>query len=1161
MLTIKEILGNQYSDFMKYCTESEKKYPVDIFPSDYVAFRVQYGVSRDYINEIKNKLNNGGDSEDNKVSSVDEVHEIVIVKQTKNLQDVVSEEDLEIATANLTETDIEEVNEDYGGDVDLTDISSAEDDANYDIVKKENNKIIPYDLHTPLYILFGVDNPEKYSNIIIAALDLKPSIEHIIKEEYREYVIDVLRCSIAQLFDFNNVPKTLIQKALKQIQSFLSIEIDSVEMKLRQPSVPFYKLFAIEDIERFKEVSVSTIIFGTRFTNALKEHNIKTLFSLLQLTVGDLQKWDRLGLTSIKDAIVQLEKYIKNPKSKFVRVNSELNENKKTIEKVFLTIENEINGDGRAEKDLDEKEMLLYSKVKDAIDICGKELYSQIINNPEYGKILSEGLREYSAPILDFLERKERIYRDYCSIPIELRNKPAKLFYKVYRLRSHYKISDLDNSDELMTFSELAEKMRKNEIECDYKALECFFQWLKNIDVNNTVKEIFSRNALTGEYKVDESLKDKYWVVLEMRAEGETLENIGSLTDSTRERVRQIEKKYTKQFAGYYQNNEYDLLALIHALRGGDNVLSKNEVQAIVGEKFTNLLWLVLSKGLLDCDLYRYSKDYNSVLFVREDQNKAENLIGILNDLPEMFFDNELEKLVDDLSQKHGVSKELIVVDIQRQYKKYGTLYSQTLPTVAFMCRYVLKMKFPSGFKTGDAIEAKRFQTYLIDIFGEKKGRITTRAIDAKIGTVGVLCDRGKYLHPDYLHVEKWIIDEINAYIETNEKTVVTYSEIFNELRSVLSGSQITNRFMLQGALKFYGCKYKLTKDYITKTQGRSLTDEFEEFAKEYGEFHKTDFFAAFPSLTDANLAMLVGRCHNVFSIDNGYYMHSSVLKLMDKDYVDIKKYLDNVCSEGPINSRYLFEEFSFRFIDFMSRNEISNHTKLFGILTYMFEKEFSFSRPYISKEENESLTNRDVVLKYLEGINSITIEDVVSMCQEKGIRYMSSGYLIRQLSPDFIRINETMLMRYDLTGINDDVILEIVSYVSSRIETNNYCSVSTIKDFLWFPTINIEWNSYVIESIMTLSGDMIKRINMPTTNMANLTSIYVGEEFVECDYVTFVLKILDDAFEKGFFSSKTEMKEYLLERGLINNNNLPNFLESADYYYTDESGVLRRRN
>lgn len=47
---------------------------------------------------------------------------------------------------------------------------------------------------------------------------------------------------------------------------------------------------------------------------------------------------------------------------------------------------------------------------------------------------------------------------------------------------------------------------------------------------------------MASTYKVDESLKDKYLLVLEMRAEGETLENIGSLIDATRERVRQIEK-------------------------------------------------------------------------------------------------------------------------------------------------------------------------------------------------------------------------------------------------------------------------------------------------------------------------------------------------------------------------------------------------------------------------------------------------------------------------------------------------------------------------------------------------------------------------------------------------------------------------------------------
>ena len=671
---------------------------------------------------------------------------------------------------------------------------------------------------------------------------------------------------------------------------------------------------------------------------------------------------------------------------------------------------------------------------------------------------------------------------------------------------------------------------------------------------------IFSRNALTGINKVDEGLKDKYSLVLEMRAEGETLENIGSLTNLTRERIRQIEKKYIKQFAVYYQNNEYDLLAVIHALRGGDNVLSKSEVQTIIGEKYTNLLWLVLSKELLDCNLYRYSKEYNAVLFIEDNQNNVESLKRVLKELPEMFFEDEFEKLVDDLSQKYSVCKELIIFDIQRQYTKYGTIYSQSSPTVAFMCRYILKMRFPNGFKIGDVTEAKRFQTYLIEIFGEQKGKMTVRALDAKIGVIGVLCDRGKYLHPDYLHVDKWIIDEINAYIEANEKTVVTYSEIFDELSTVLNGSQITNRFILQGALKFYGCKYKLTKDYITKEQGRSLTDEFEDFAKERGEFHKSDFFVAFPSMTDANLGMLIGRCPNVFSIDNGYYMHSSVLHLIDKDYDEIRKYLDNVCLDGPANSRYLFEEFSYKFIDFMTRNEITNHTKLFGILYYMFGKEFIFSRPYISKEENTSLTNRDVILRYLEGFDTITIEAAIAMCQERGIRYMSSGYLIRQVSPNFIRINETTLMRYELTGVNDDVILEVATYVANRIETNKYCSVATIKDFLWFPTISIEWTSHLVESIMFLSGDMIRRIGIPTSNLSNLTSIYVSEEYIEDDYATFILKILDGAFEKGFFTTKVELREFLSEKGLINNNSLPNFLEGTEYYYTDEEGILRRR-
>ena len=1159
MKTIKEILGDQYPDFMEYCTASEKRYPSDFSPSDYVAFRVQYRVSREYVNEIKEKINSG------EVCKADAIVFDVpkTVESVETIDDVLSvDEQYEVSVIkkNAIGDDIEDIDEDESIQDKSVKNVCVDNVDNEKIIYKENNKTIPYDIHVPLYVALEIINPERYSNIAIEAMGLKPRIERILKEGRRASILDVLQSSIAQLFDFNNIARTAIANIIEQIKRFLSYDLNSLEIKLRQVTIPLFKLFNVEDIEQYKDVSVKSVDFGRRFTNALNDRGVDTMFSLLQFSIDDLQKWEHLGSTTIRDAVRQLDDYFRDSSRRIIKIKNKSLETQKLREKIVTIIDAEINGEPVPFGDLDENELDLYSKIKKGIDICGEEFYIEIRKNPDYAKVLGEGLREYYIPILEVLDKKNKLFQDYCLIPLEFKNKSAKLLYKVYELRTRRKIAFLDRFDEQITISELVNKVRNDEIiEC-YQPLGYFLQWIKNIDVNNTVQEIFSRYALTGTYKVDESLKDKYWLVLEMRAEGETLENIGSLTDSTRERVRQIEKKYTKQFAVYYQNNKYDLLAVIHALRGGDNVLSKSEVQAIIGEKYTNLLWLVLSKELLDCDLYRYSKEYDAVLFIEDNQNNAENLRRVLKELPEMFFAEELEELIDDLSQKFGVSKELIIVDIQRQYTKYGTLHSQSSPTVAFMCRYILKTRFPNGFKTGDAAEAKRFQTYLIEIFGEKKGKMTARALDAKIGEVGVLCDRGKYLHPDYLHVEKWIIDEINAFIESNEKTVVTYSEVFDELRAVLCGSQITNRFILQGALKFYGCKYKLTRDYITKEKGRSLTDEFEDFAKERGEFHKADFFVAFPSMTNANLGMLIGRCPNVFSIDNGCYMHASVLHLIDKDYDEIRKYLDNVCLDGPANSRYLFEEFSYKFIDFMTRNEITNHTKLFGILYYMFGKEFIFSRPYISKEENTSLTNRDVILRYLEGFDTITIEDAIAMCQERGIRCMSSGYLIRQISPIFIRINESTLMRYELTGINDDVILEVAAYVANRVETNKYCSVATIRDFLWFPTINIEWNSYLVESIMFLSGDMIGRIGIPTSNLSNLTSIYVSEEFIGDDYVTFVLKILDRAFEKGFFTTKVELREFLSEKGLINNNSLPNFLEGTEYYFMDEEGILRRR-
>lgn len=1138
-----EILKNEYLDFQEFCSRAEKVSPPDLSNADFIAFRTQYGVDRCYIAAIREKISNAT----NESPCSKEQTEPLTKTEVADIVAPSHDPDNKITPGAISST--------------INVAEHLEDDSINDSLCETYGEI-PYDIYKPLYVVLGIDTPKQFSHVAIEAMGLSLKIERCLKECRRRTVYDVLLCSVSQLFEINRVNTLIVSRSIDRIKEFVFGDPESIAVAamFKQQEVPFYKLFEVEDLDDYKEVAVSRICFGTRFSNALNNKGILSVYELLQYSINDIKTWGHLGISTIGNAVKQLIAFFKNTKQELRKSPAQLNVSRKTIVRVASFIDSELNDDCDTIADWNEEEQTLYSQVKQAIDVCGKDFYLQIKENPEYAMTLINLFRSFYQPILDSCAKKETLMQLYHSIPRDLKEKGAKLLYNAFSLRYDTQINLLSQIGLQTTLSTLFKDVSIDEAIEEYQVMERYLQWVKGIELLSIVKNLFSQELLEIRYKDGAELKDKYWVVLEMRAEGETLENIGVLIGTTRERVRQVEQKFTKFFASNYLNNDYDLLAVIHALRGGDDVLTKEEVAALIGEKNTNLLWLVLSKELLDCKTYRYSKEYNAVLFINDDKNNEENLQIAFSELPEIVLCEKLDDIVEELSNNYRVSKELISSRFKKEYKQYGTVYSRTSLTVVFMCDYILKTKYPYGFKIGDEVESKRFQSYLIETFGDKKGVMTRRALDSKVSEIGILCDRGKYLHPDYFNVDATIITAINTFIEKNDKTVVTYSEVFDALQSTLNGSQITNRFALQGALKYYGCKYTLKKDFITKEKDKNLTDEFETFAKDRGEFSKKEFFAAFPSMTDANLAMLTSRCHNVFSIDNGYYMHSSMLNIIDSDYDKIHKYLNAACRDCPVSSRYLYDEFSYRFGDFVSRNEITNHTKLFGILYYMFGDEFIFSRPYISKEDASSLTNKDVILRYLEGFDTITIEDAVALCQERGIRIMSSGYLIRQVCPNFIRVSETTLMRYDLTGVNDDVILEVADYVAKHVETDKYCSVATIKDFLWFPTISIDWTPYLVESVMCLSGDMVGRISIPTSNLSNLTSIYVSEEYVEDDYVTFILKILDEAFEKGFFTTKGELREFLYEKGLINNDILPAFLEGTEYYYMDEEGILRRR-
>lgn len=474
------------------------------------------------------------------------------------------------------------------------------------------------------------------------------------------------------------------------------------------------------------------------------------------------------------------------------------------------------------------------------------------------------------------------------------------------------------------------------------------------------------------------------------------------------------------------------------------------------------------------------------------------------------------------------------------------------------MCSYVLRERFRTGFKIADEFEGNRFRGFLAEFFGERAKSITNRALDAKVGEIGCLCDRGKYVHPDFLNVEQSLIDAINNYVEQSTRNALSFGEVYEALKHLFVGTQISNRYALQGALKKYGCKYQTTRDLIRKKDSVSIASELENFVMERGRVHISEILGEFLSLTDLGLAQIVARCPGVLYEENGYYFHDTTLDILPEDYKSIRPFITEICETVPIHSKVLFDECSGRFAEFMLRNEIDTANKLFSILAYMFGDELSFSRPYVARESANVASVRKILLQLLDDYDTLSVDEVLDICNDNNITYNSVTSHIQWLAPEWLKTDAETIVKREYTGVTDEVIEEVVSKIAEMLEASGYVIASSVDDFIWFPEIEIDWSAHLVECIMKAKKKE-RCIPYPFNRHGKPSTVYVGERYKDCNYESFVVSILTDELRRGIFSTKEDMREWLVERDLIDTG-LPKFLREEKYFYCDDRGVLRVR-
>ena len=648
--------------------------------------------------------------------------------------------------------------------------------------------------------------------------------------------------------------------------------------------------------------------------------------------------------------------------------------------------------------------------------------------------------------------------------------------------------------------------------------------------------------------------------IVRRRAEGATLEQVGKEFGVTRERIRQIESKAARKFRNPISGLK-KIFYFIHALKDGDMLLTLNDAKNFLDTSDAEMIWFFVVKALKDEEnlgikRFNYDKESDTEIFNYDKESNAfvfhHGIViyeqSLIKNLPDIMEEKLFEESIINLACEKNYPIELLKLKLSKIYRHSGKFFHRNRLTPKFKCDYILKERFPNGYKISDEISYQRFVRYLQEIFDEKTPT-NQRALGALIGTIGVLCDRGKYIHPDFVHISPEIMERVKNFIDDSDRTAIFYKEIFESLKNIFADTQITNHFFLQGVIKFYKKSYKLPytlcKDYLTKVSGVDMASEFYNFIAKHPEFSVQEIKEHFVSLTDASINFFLQRHPVVIRIGNGTFINTLCLALSEEDFEPIKNFLCQNCST-PINSRVLFDLFFERFADFMTRNEINDHNKLFGVLQYMFRDEFNFSRPYISIADIKDINNKKVLLQLLESTEEIEIEDLIGICEENGIHYVSRNYLIDSLHPDFVRVDEFTLMRPESIGVTDGIISMVVESIQSAIERNGgWQAVQTFEDYEWLPQLETSWNSFLLESVVSLADDAPYRLKIPSTSTNFSSTVFLSEDFAEDDFQSFIKKILSAEHEKEPFRSEKEIFDWLKKQGLCNKK-LPKFLEGG---------------
>ncbi|MBQ8160764.1 MAG: hypothetical protein IJ083_08415 [Clostridia bacterium] len=440
--------------------------------------------------------------------------------------------------------------------------------------------------------------------------------------------------------------------------------------------------------------------------------------------------------------------------------------------------------------------------------------------------------------------------------------------------------------------------------------------------------------------------REEYRYVVKERMKGKTLEAIGQVVESTREWVRQLEKRAV-DFA-VEKAKEMRTFHKLLCLNEGNNLMAGDLIRRSLGTD-GDLVTFMFSDAKDTPKLpYQYEEGSDLFVFFRPHYSKAE-MEQFISSLPNTIPASDIPQLLAKAEAAH-LPLDVTEYRIRHEFNSMGdsSWFQRGRMNLAEKCAKVLEFYYPGGIHATDSRELVGFRKHLKELFGDTKISETDHALCAVITRVGMLRDRGTYAPYRENILPKELVEEIRDYIRQGDSGVYMANTLFEIFRDKLAPYGVDNRFYMQGVLKpqLEG-EFETNRDYFFRdSQSNQLHAQIRAYVKDKGGFvKKTELNQAFPAVPQMVMSMALQSTEIISSF--GDYIHVDNLHLTKKDILAFKKAIVELLQDGNVHkSTEVLQQMKTNYPEILEKVQAHNQFGLFSTIQSLLTDDVVTLRP-----------------------------------------------------------------------------------------------------------------------------------------------------------------------------------------------------------------------